>query len=231
MDSRTHPLLESSDDPYWHQVGLFEKVDALISNTQHFPSKPPFSKNLATPAVSPVDQYCQPIADPQVSDSSYPDPNVPHTIKKSANSRKVWKAKRKSARLVLGDGVGLEELCKMSTCALVGRISYKSLNPLPLEEWIKETWFPLLGYSPEVQFLKKGWLCFHCKSPSDASLLLSSHWPFGGSSLMLKRWRLDFNPDTDYFTHRHLWVLLPGLPLHLWNEGALRAIGNSLGNL
>jgi hypothetical protein len=46
---------------------------------------------------------------------------------------------------------------------------------------------------------------------------------------MLKRWRLAFNPDTDYFTHRHLWVLLPGLPLHLWNEGALRAIGNSLG--
>jgi hypothetical protein len=46
---------------------------------------------------------------------------------------------------------------------------------------------------------------------------------------MLKRWRLAFNPDTDYFQHRHLWVLLPGLPLFLWNEGALKAIGASLG--
>jgi hypothetical protein len=46
---------------------------------------------------------------------------------------------------------------------------------------------------------------------------------------MLKRWRLAFNPDSDYFQHRHLWVLLPGLPLHFWNEGSLKAIGNSLG--
>jgi len=26
-----------------------------------------------------------------------------------------------------------------------------------------------------------------------------------------------------------MWVLLPGLPLHLWNEGVLEAIGDSLG--
>jgi hypothetical protein len=78
-------------------------------------------------------------------------------------------------------------------------------------------------------FLKKGWLCFTCRSPEDASLILSSSWVFGGSSLMLKRWSLEFNPDKDYFLLRHLWVLLPGLPLHFWNEEAFRAIGNSLG--
>jgi hypothetical protein len=117
----------------------------------------------------------------------------------------------------------------MSTCALVGRFSYKRLSPQPLDDWIKSKWFPLLGYLPEVQYLKKGWLCFHCKSPEDATLLLSSLWVYGGSSLMLKRWRLAFNPDTEFFQLRHLWVLLPGLPLHLWNEGALTAIGNSLG--
>jgi hypothetical protein len=26
-----------------------------------------------------------------------------------------------------------------------------------------------------------------------------------------------------------MWVLLPGLPLYLWNEGELAAIGDSLG--
>jgi hypothetical protein len=26
-----------------------------------------------------------------------------------------------------------------------------------------------------------------------------------------------------------MWVLLPGLPLQLWNEGALQAIGKSMG--
>ena len=42
---------------------------------------------------------------------------------------------------------------------------------------------------------------------------------------MLKRWRLAFNPDTDYFQFRHLWVLLPGLPLHFWTKEVIRAIG------
>jgi hypothetical protein len=117
----------------------------------------------------------------------------------------------------------------MSTCTLVGRISYKSLSTLPLEDWIKLTWLPLLGYSPEVLYLNKGWLGFHCNSPDDATLLLSSLWAYGGSSLMLKRWRLAFDPDTEYFQFRHIWVLLPGLPLHLWNDAAFRAIGGSLG--
>jgi hypothetical protein len=68
-----------------------------------------------------------------------------------------------------------------------------------------------------------------CKSPEDATLLLSSLWVLGGSSIMLKWWRIAFNPTKDHFQFWHLWVLLPGLPLHLWNEGALRAISDSLG--
>lgn len=109
------------------------------------------------------------------------------------------------------------------------------MNPHPLEDWVtledwvKKNCLPLLGYCPEVLYLKRGWLGFQCRTPEDSSLLLSSSWVFGGSSLMLKRWRLAFNPDTEYFPHRHLWVLLPGLPLHLWNKEAIRAIGDSLG--
>jgi hypothetical protein len=125
--------------------------------------------------------------------------------------------------------VGLEDTCRMALCSLVGRLSYKSLSKGSLEEWIKHQWVPLLGYYPEVIFLTKGWLGFICNSPEDATLLLSSLWVFGGSSLMLKRWRIAFNPDTKFFQFRHLWVLLPGLPLYLWNEGALRAIGDTLG--
>jgi hypothetical protein len=49
------------------------------------------------------------------------------------------------------------------------------------------------------------------------------------ATLMLKHWRVSFNPTTEHFKLCHLWVLLPGLPLYLWNEGALRAIGDNLG--
>jgi hypothetical protein len=117
----------------------------------------------------------------------------------------------------------------MSLNGLVGRISYKSLSPQSLEDWTTSQWSPILGYCPEILYLKKGWLGFICRSPEDASLLLSSFWIIGGSSLMLKRWRLAFSPDSDYFQLRHLWVLLPGLPLHFWNFEACKAIGNSLG--
>ena len=46
---------------------------------------------------------------------------------------------------------------------------------------------------------------------------------------MLKRWRVAFDPSTDHFQYRHLWVIFLGLPLHFWNKGALKAIGKALG--
>jgi hypothetical protein len=84
----------------------------------------------------------------------------------------------------------------------------------------------LLRYSTSL----KGWMGFICKTLEDASLLLNRFWVLGGSSLMLKRWRVAFDPLTEHFQHRHLWVLLSGLPIHLWNEGDLKAIGDALGH-
>jgi hypothetical protein len=70
---------------------------------------------------------------------------------------------------------------------------------------------------------------FLCKTPEDSAILLAQKWVLSGSSLMIKRWHLAFNPATEYFQYRHLWILLPGLPLQFWNKAALEAIGNSLG--
>jgi hypothetical protein len=214
-------------------VGLFEKVDSLENKLLKIPS---ISNNSSFPAELPVELVSPPLTTanapvtvPSVSDRPLPaiSPSLLHdctslpsfpdfqkaptsSFRAASYGRKEWKSNRRTKRMVLGDGVGLEDLCKMSLCALVGRISYKSLSTHPLEDWIKLHWYPLLGYSPEVLYLKKGWLGFNCKSPEDASLLLNTLWVFGGSSLMLKRWRMAFNPDTDYFQHRHLWVLLLG---------------------
>jgi hypothetical protein len=66
----------------------------------------------------------------------------------------------------------------MSLCGLVGRFSYKRLNNLHLVDWMNLHWLPLLGYSPEVIYLKKGWVGFFCKSPKYVSLLLSKFWVF-----------------------------------------------------
>jgi hypothetical protein len=63
----------------------------------------------------------------------------------------------------------------------------------------------------------------------DLSILLENQWVMGDSSLMLKRWRVSFDPMTKYFQKHHLWVLLLDLPIQLWNEGALTTFRNSLG--
>jgi hypothetical protein len=133
-------------------------------------------------------------------------------------------------RLVLGDDVGLEDSCRMAVYGLVGRMAYKNLYVENFTVWLERIWVPVIGYLPEIIFLTKGWVGIICASPEDVELLLSRKWINGKSSLLLKRWRLDFNPEIEYFSVRHIWVLLPGLPMYLWNEGALTSIGNSQGN-
>jgi hypothetical protein len=133
-------------------------------------------------------------------------------------------------RLLLGADVGLEDSCRMAICGLVGRMEYNNLFVENFTVWIKQIWVPVLGYLSEIIFLTKVWVGIICASLEDAELLLSRKWINGKSSLLLKRWRLSFSPETEYFSVRHIWVLLPGLPLYLWNEGALTVIGNSLGN-
>jgi hypothetical protein len=252
MDTLLNNLMQPSDEVVWRQVGLFDNVDALEFKQNKSPLslfKSPFPAEVPEGHLSDVQTTDKvPVAAPSISGgpciSSRPSPptdcsNLPpvqglqkapiSSTQSAPFGRKAWKSNRRARRLVLGDGVGLEDLCKMSLCGLVGRFSYKQFNNIHLVDWINLHWLPLLGYSPEVIYLKKGWYGFICKSPEDVSLLLSNLWVSGGSSLMLKRWRMAFNPDTDYFQHRHLWVLLPGLPLFLWNEGALKAIGDSLG--
>jgi hypothetical protein len=142
---------------------------------------------------------------------------------------KIWKANKSIKKLVLGFDVGLEETYRMALCGLVNRVSYRYLVQESLTFWMDKCWAPILGYPPKVLYLLKGWLGFICRTLEETSLLLASRWVFGGNSLMLKRWLVAFDPASDYFQQCHLWVLLPGLPIQLWNEGSLKEIDDSLG--
>jgi hypothetical protein len=85
----------------------------------------------------------------------------------------------------------------MALCGLVGRFTYGNLQKDSLMDWLDKAWKPLLGYVPELFHLTKGWLGFLCKSPEDVALLLTKKWINGGSSLMVKRWCVAFDPDTN----------------------------------
>ena len=56
-----------------------------------------------------------------------------------------------------------------------------------------------MGYIVEVYYLPCGWFVFVFHSPKDADKILTSLWPFDGGNIMLKRWRLAFDPVQDYF--------------------------------
>jgi hypothetical protein len=215
--------------PPYPGITLSKVSVELSGDIQAFPRftrSPQFGSSLSSPPVIPVERgvFPQPALIQLKSQNKVrvqPSPN--------GRKRKLWKPNKVTKKLVLGSDIGLEETCHMALCGLVGRVSYHYLPQEPLQAWMEKTWSPILGYSSEVIFLAKGWLGFICRSPEDTVILLATRWLFGASSIMLKRWRVSFDPDTDYFPQRHLWVLLPGLPLHFWNEGALRAIGDALG--
>ena len=51
----------------------------------------------------------------------------------------------------------------------------------------------------------------------------------GPRGLYLNRWSLSFDPEKDVPSVVPVWVRLPHLPLHCWNDETLQPIGNSLG--
>ena len=47
--------------------------------------------------------------------------------------------------------------------------------------------------------------------------------------MYLNKWDISFNPEKDIPKAVPVWVKLPHLPLHCWNDEDFKAIGNTLG--
>jgi hypothetical protein len=77
--------------------------------------------------------------------------------------------------------------------------------------------------------LSRGWFGFIFKSPEDTLVVLDKLWVIDGNNLMLKCWRVCFDPITNTSSFVIFGCYYPGLPLQLWNAKALQAIGNELG--
>ena len=48
--------------------------------------------------------------------------------------------------------------------------------------------------------------------------------------MYLNKWTLDFSSENDVPSVVPVWVQFPYIPLHCWNDDALRYIGNSIGH-
>ena len=51
----------------------------------------------------------------------------------------------------------------------------------------------------------------------------------GAQGLYLNKWTPDFDPEIDVAKEVPVWVRLPNLPVHCWNNQTFEKIGNVLG--
>ncbi|XP_057866205.1 uncharacterized protein LOC131073721 [Cryptomeria japonica] len=119
-----------------------------------------------------------------------------------------------------------------SNLRVIGR--FRGLWPslLELHSWISAHWEPILIGRVQIYPPTKGFLIIIFKNSLNINKVLCEHfWCWEDKfSLMLKPWHPDFNPSTKAFEKMPLWVRLPNLPLHLWFDSLLEAIGNALGD-
>jgi len=59
----------------------------------------------------------------------------------------------------------------------------------------------MLGYATKLMKLSKGWCGVICRSLDDVENILAQRWLNGDSSFMIRKWRVSFNPETEYFTY------------------------------
>jgi hypothetical protein len=81
-------------------------------------------------------------------------------------------------------------------------------------------------------FYGKGFFAFlfEKKEDKDRDMIFRSDPYFmGGGGMYLNKWTPDFSPKNDIPSAVPVWVRIPFLPLHCWNDETIRNIGNTLG--
>ena len=84
----------------------------------------------------------------------------------------------------------------------------------------------------EVQqlFYGKGYFAFIFEKNEDQDLVFRNGPYFmGPRGMYINKWGLAFDPEKYIPKVIPVWVKLPHLPLHCWNDEDFRVIGNTLG--
>jgi hypothetical protein len=96
--------------------------------------------------------------------------------------------------------------------------------------WIDKNWKPHLKGNLSHFLCGRGFFAFLFEDKSDRDLIFRSGPYFMGSrGMYLNSWTPDFSPENDIPNAVPVWVRLPFLPLHCWNNETIRSIGNTLG--
>lgn len=96
--------------------------------------------------------------------------------------------------------------------------------------WLEANWRKLIQGQMSAAFCGKGFFAFLFEKKEDTDLIFRSGPYFmGARGMYLNKCTLDFSPENDIPSAVPVWVRLPFLPLHCWNDETIRNIGNTLG--
>lgn len=142
---------------------------------------------------------------------------------------KTFKAKQEITRFDIDADYNLDRIRILAERALIGRFEYTSGTKLEITEWVNRVWVPLTGMAPRINLLPNRWFLFTFSEAAHLDMILSTFWEFKRVSLFIKRWHLNFDPLKENQTLRHIWMLIPGLPIELWTEDVIKGIADSVG--
>lgn len=111
----------------------------------------------------------------------------------------------------------------------MGRLEYTSGSKLEISDWVNKCWVPLTRMALRINLLMNRWIMFIFPEAFDIDQILLKFWVFKQGSLFLKRWHVNFDPLKESQGIRHLWMLIPGLPIELWSEELIMGLANAVG--
>ncbi|KAH9295953.1 hypothetical protein KI387_039541 [Taxus chinensis] len=114
--------------------------------------------------------------------------------------------------------------------ALIGRFSGLWPNLATLHDWITKHWIPILSGKLDLYPCAKGTFIVVFSSIRDKEVIDKKLWALQSHYLVLKPWFPAFNPITESFACKPVWIRMPHLPLQFWDRTCLTAIGNTLGH-
>jgi hypothetical protein len=143
-----------------------------------------------------------------------------HFVKKAAEIPKVVVFAPSARPLAL----------RLTDRGLIGQFTGLWPSPRAMHIWLEANWRKLIKGQLSAAFCGKGFFAFLFEKKEDRDLIFHSGPYFmGARGMYLNKWTPDFSPENDIPSAVPVWVRLPFLPLHCWNDETIRNIGNTLG--
>jgi hypothetical protein len=119
---------------------------------------------------------------------------------------------------------------RLAENSLIGKFTGLWPSPKAMALWLEQNWKKTIKGQLSTTFCGKGFYVFLFENKADRDLIFRNGLYFMGTrGMYLNKWTPDFSPENDIPSVVPVWVRLPFLPLHCWNDETIKNIGNALG--